>query len=108
MHYGVCICCLGLFAVLYLYVLITMYRSASLHLDIDRYACGHLQSLKSINCLLSGSNDVDQSLVSSLLELLTAVLILVDSAKDGNNLLLCRKRNGTANLGTSLLDCLII
>ena len=75
-----------------------------LHLDVDRYACRHLKSLKRINGLLCGSDDVDQSLVSSLLELLTAVLIFMYSAEDRNNLLLCGQRNGAAHLGSGLCD----
>ena len=57
------------------------------HLDVDINAGRHFQTLKSIYRLLRRSDDVDQSLVRSLLELLTAVLILMNSAKDGNNLL---------------------
>ena len=66
-------------------LLINKYCLPSLHLDVDRYACGHLQSLESVNRLLGRCDDVDQSLVSSLLELLTAVLIFMNSTKDGNN-----------------------
>ena len=87
MQYGVCICLLFVFVpaplkthlsaasiIAHLVVCaIIVYGLFRLHLDVDVDACRHFQSLKSIDCLLSRSDDVDQSLVSSLLELLTAV-----------------------------------
>ena len=73
------------------------------HLNVDVNTGRHFQTLKSIYCLLRRGDDVDQSLVSSLLELLTAVLILMNSTKDGNNLLLRRKRNRAAYLRAALL-----
>ena len=83
MHYGVCICflCCSLY---YIYV----YGLFRLHLDVDVDTCGHFQSLKSVNRLLSRCDDVDQSLVCPLLELLAAVLIFVNSAEDRDHFLL--------------------
>ena len=46
-------------------------RYLSLHLYVDVNTCGHFKTLKSIHRLLVGSDDIDQSLVCSLLELLT-------------------------------------
>ena len=74
-----------------------------LHLDVDVYASGHLQSGQCINSLLIGSNDIDQSLVSSLLELLSGILILVNSTKDGNYLLLGGQRYRTTHLSSVFL-----
>ena len=44
------------------------------HFDIDVHTSRHFQSLQSINGLGCGCNDIDQSLVRAILELLTAVL----------------------------------
>ena len=62
------------------YLLVVLHRDEKLvifHLYVDVNTGRHFQSLKSINSLLSGSHDVDQSLVSSLLELFSGVLVLV-------------------------------
>ena len=72
------------------------------HLDVDVNTGRHFQSLKSINSLLSGSHDVDQSLVSSLLELFSGVLVLVYCSQNGNNFLLGRKRHGTTYLESGI------
>ena len=66
--------------------------SASLlcfHLDVDVNACRHLQSGQCIYCLLAWSSDVDESLVSSLLELLSGILVLMNRTQNGYNLFLC-------------------
>ena len=44
--------------------------------------------------------------MSSEFELLTAVLILVYSTENGNDLLVCRKRNRTGNSCTAALSCI--
>ena len=77
-----------------------------LHLDVDVNTCGHLQSLESIHRLLGGSDDVDQTLVSALLELLTRIFIFMNGSEDSNNLFAGGKRNGAAHLGAVLLNCL--
>ena len=48
----------------------------------------HLKTGQCIHGLVSRGQDIDESLVGPLLELLTAVLVLVDRTKDGDNLLL--------------------
>ena len=48
-------------------------------------ASGKVEAHQSFNGLLVGVEDIDQSLVGSALKLLTAVLVLVNSAKDGDN-----------------------
>ena len=64
-------------------------------LDLDFYfdlnACGKLYAHESINYLLGRLDDINESLVSAHLELLTAILVLVYRTKDGNNFLICRK-----------------
>ena len=51
------------------------------HLDVDVNTGRHFQSGKCIYGLLSGSRDVDQSLMSSLLKLLSGILVLVDCSE---------------------------
>ena len=58
-----------------------MYRQLQLYLNLN--ACGKIQAHEGLNGLLVGVENIDQSLVGSALELLTAILVLVDSAKDG-------------------------
>ena len=45
--------------------------SRLLHLDVDVDTGRHLKPLERIHSLLGGSHDVDESLMSSLLELLS-------------------------------------
>ena len=54
-----------------------------LQLDLDFHACGQLQRHQGFDRLGGGVLDVDQTLVSPALKLLTAILVLVDSAQDG-------------------------
>ena len=76
----------------------SIHRLFGLHLDVDVDTCGHLQSLKSVDSLLCGSDDVDQALVCALLELFARIFIFMDGTEDGNNLFLSRERNGAADL----------
>ena len=55
--------------------------------------CRHLKTGKGINRLLRRCSDIDQSLVCSLLELLSGILIFMNSSEDRNNFLLGGKRN---------------
>ena len=59
-------------------------------LDLDLHAGGKLEAHQSLNGLGGGVGDVDQALVGAALELLTAVLILVNGAKDRDDLLVGR------------------
>ena len=53
-------------------------------LDLDLHAGGKLEAHQSLNGLGGGVGDVDQALVGAALELLTGVLILMNSAQDGD------------------------
>ncbi len=68
-----------------------------LQLDLDLHAGGELESHQSLDGLGGGVGDVDQALVGAALELLTAVLVLVDSAQDGDDFLLGGQRDGAGN-----------
>src|SRR5699024_10010584 len=68
---------------------------SELNLDLD--AGRELQTHQSLNGLVGGSEDVDKSLVGSHLKLLTAVLILMNGAQDGDDLLLGRQRDRSGN-----------
>ena len=59
---------------------------ASLKLDLDFDAGGDLEVHQGLDRLLGGGDDVDEALVGAALELLTAVLVLVDGAQDGDDL----------------------
>ena len=63
-------------------------------LDLDLHAGGKLEAHQSLNGLGGGVGDVDQALVGAALELLTGVLILMNSAQDGDDLLLGGQRDG--------------
>ena len=65
-----------------------------LQLDLDFHACGQLQRHQGFDRLGGGVLDVDQTLVSPALKLLTAILVLVDSAQDGDDLFLGGQRDG--------------
>ena len=58
---------------------------------------------KRFNGLVAGTENVDESLVGSALELLTAILVLVDSAKDSHDFLLGGQRDGAGNLSAVAL-----
>ena len=66
-------------------------------LDFNFNAGRKFKTRKSFNCLLRRLDYVDQSLVGSDFELLSAVLVLVDCAQDCNDFLLRGERNGTGN-----------
>ena len=51
-------------------------------LDLDLDAGGNLEVHQGLDRLLGGGDDVDEALVGAALELLTAVLVLVDGAQD--------------------------
>ena len=65
-----------------------------LKLDLDLDAGGDLEVHQGLDRLLGGGDDVDEALVGAALELLTAVLVLVDGAQDGDDLGLGGRRAG--------------
>ena len=79
-------------------------RDPCLQLDLDLNAGGKLEGHKSLNSLLGGVHYVDQALVGAALKLLAAVLILMNSAEDGDDLFIGGKRNGTGN-GSAVALC---
>ena len=64
----------------------------------------HLKAGQSIHSLVGRGQDIDESLVGPLLELLAAVLIFVDCAEDRNDLLLSGQRDRTGHLCAGSLD----
>ena len=75
----------------------------SLQLDLDLHAGGHLKAHQSLDRLGGGIGDVDQTLVRAALELLAAVLVLVDGAQDRNDLTLGGQRDGAGHGGAGAL-----
>ena len=76
-----------------------------LDFNFDLNTGGELDVHKCINNLLRRLDDINQSLVCVQFKLLTAVLVLVNGAKDGNDLLLCGERYGTGNHSAISLCC---
>ncbi len=81
------------------YVFLPFMKSKS-KLDLDLNAGRQLNVHQRIHSLLGGLDDVDESLVRAHLKLLTAILVLVHSAEDRDDLSLrgprYRTRNGSA------------
>ena len=69
-------------------------REMRLQLDLDLHTGGQIQSHQGLHGLGGGIGDVDQALVGAALKLLAAVLILVGSPQDGDDLLLGGQRVG--------------
>ena len=69
-------------------------REMRLQLDLDLHTGGQIQSHQGLHGLGGGIGDVDQALVGAALKLLAAVLILVGSPQDGDDLLLGGQRDG--------------
>ena len=69
-----------------------------LQLDLDVHASGELEAHQSLDRLVGRLQNVDQTLMSAALELLAAILVLVDSAQGRDGLLDGgqRDRAGTA------------
>ena len=67
-------------------------------LDLDLDAGGDFEAHQCLNGLLGGVEDVDKALVGAALELLTAVLVLVDCTKDSDDLGLGGQGDGAGNL----------
>ena len=65
-----------------------------LQLDVDLDTGRQLQIHQSLDRLLGRVHDVDQALVGAALKLLTAVLILMNSTQDGDDLGLRRSGMG--------------
>ena len=76
------------------------------HLDVDKHACRHFQSGQSVHGLLARACDIDESLMSSLLELLSGIFVLMNSSQDRYNLFLGRQRNRSTHLRSCLFYCL--
>ena len=74
-----------------------------LQLDVDLDTGRQLQIHQSLDRLLGRVHDVDQALVGAALKLLAAVLILMNSAQDGDDLGLRRQRNGAGDLRVGTL-----
>ena len=66
-----------------------------LQLDLDVNAGGELQAHESLDRLVGRLQNVDQTLMSAALELLTAILVLVYSSEDRDYLFVCRKWDRT-------------
>ena len=62
------------------------YGKLQLYLNLN--AGGKIQAHQSLDGLLAGVEDIDQSLVGSALELLTAVLVDMGRTQDGDHLFL--------------------
>lgn len=75
-----------------------------LQLDLDVNAGGELQAHESLDRLVGRLQNVDQTLVRAGLELLTAVLVLVDSAQDRDDLLVGGQRDRAGNASASALS----
>ena len=74
-----------------------------LQLYLNLNAGGEVQAHQSLDGLLAGVEDIDQSLVGSALKLLPAVLVDVGGAEDGDDLLLGGQGDGAGNLGAVAL-----
>ena len=74
-----------------------------LDFNLDLNAGGKFDAHQRIHNFLGRFDDVDQSLVSAILELLTAILVLVHCAEDRDDLLLSGKRDRTGNLIAGML-----
>ena len=68
-----------------------------LELDLDLDTGRKLKAHQSLDRLGRGVGDVDQTLVGAALELLTAVLIFVDGAQNGDDLFLGGQRDGAGD-----------
>ena len=78
-------------------------KRQALELDFDFNAGREFKIHQSLNGFVGRSEDVDKSLMGAHFELLTAVLILMNSAQDGDNLLLGRQRNRSTYASTGTL-----
>ena len=68
-----------------------------LQLDFDFNTCGQLKGHKSLDGLLGRVHDVDEALVGAALKLFAAVLVLMNSAQDGDDLCLGGQRDGAGD-----------
>ena len=71
-----------------------------LQLDLDLDTGGQLQAHESFHSLLGGADDVDEALVSAALKLLPAVLVLVNSAQDGDDFICVGRGMGPETLAS--------
>ena len=75
-------------------------------LDLDLDAGGNFYAHQGFHGLLGGAHDVDEALVRAALELLTAVLVLVDGTQDRDDLGLGGQRDRPGDLCIRALGCL--
>src|SRR5690606_33060366 len=75
----------------------------SVELDLHVNACGEIELHQSINRLLSRLDNIEHTLVSTNLVLITGVLVHVRRNQHGVALAIGRQRNRTTNLGASTL-----
>ena len=75
-----------------------------LELNLELNASRQIQGGQSLDGSLVRVDDVDQTLVSAALELLAGVLVLVNCAQDGYDLLLGRQRDRAGNLSAVALS----
>ena len=78
--------------------------SVLVELDLHVYASGEVELHQRINGFLGRLNDVEHTLVSANLILITRVLVDVRRNQDGIALAIGRQRDRTTNLSTSTLS----
>ena len=71
-----------------------------LQLYLNFNASGKVEAHESFHSLLVGVENIDQSFVGPALELLTGILVLVNSAENGNDLFLGRQRDTVESRNT--------
>ena len=67
--------------------------------DFDFHAGGEFKPHQGFNCLVGRTENVDEPLVDAGLELLAGILVFVDRAQDGDDLLLGGERNRAGHPG---------
>ena len=74
-----------------------------LQLDLDVHASGELEAHQSLDRLVGRLQNVDQTLMSAALELRAAILVLVGSAQNGNDLTIGGQGDGAGHAGAGAL-----
>jgi hypothetical protein len=82
-----------------------VYVGEKLDADLNVHTGGEVQLLELVNRAGCRVNNVQESLVSTNLELLCRLLVDVGRAVDAELLDTSRKRNGSSNLGAGALGC---
>ena len=94
---------LSFFLAFAIFCLRGVHFSPNLQFNFDVYACRQIQLCQRVCRLGCRAGDVDQSLVSSLFELLSGIFVLVYRSQNGNNLFFGRKRNRSRYFRASFL-----